>query len=116
MAPSATARSGRDVSGTVRPKVQPLGRQEKFPVRPMLVRGPSAEAICSSQTAIRSVLAKLVAKDGENLVLEYFDTPGAATSDRARRSVPRHSLRRFPLKSETRVFGFPVRSGGPVGL
>lgn len=47
---------------------------------------------------------KLVAKDGENLVLEYFDTPGCAPSDRERRSVPRHSLRRFPLKSETRVF------------
>lgn len=47
---------------------------------------------------------KLVAKDGENLVLEYFDTPGTAENDRARRSVPRQSLRRFPLKAETRVF------------
>lgn len=57
---------------------------------------------------------KLVAKDGEDLVLEYFDTPGQAASDRTRMSVSRRGLRRFTLKSETRVFwlsGAKWRSG-----
>lgn len=47
---------------------------------------------------------KLVGVDGEDLILEYFDTPGQAPEDRTRLSVPRRSLRRFTLKSETRVF------------
>lgn len=47
---------------------------------------------------------KLVAKDGDRLVLEYFDTPGQDPSERLRASVPRESLRRLPLELETRVF------------
>lgn len=47
---------------------------------------------------------KLVTTDGDQLVLEYFDTPGQASADRLRMSVPRSSLRRFDLKLETRVF------------
>jgi ATP-dependent helicase HepA len=47
---------------------------------------------------------KLVARDGENLVLEYFDTPGQSQEDRTRISVPRRGLRRFVMKAETRVF------------
>lgn len=47
---------------------------------------------------------KLVDKDGEDLVLEYFDTPGQAPRDRERRSISRRSLRRYTLKLETRVF------------
>ncbi|MDQ0679673.1 ATP-dependent helicase HepA [Arthrobacter pascens] len=47
---------------------------------------------------------KLVAKDGDDLVLEYFDTPGQAPEARTRLSVPRIGLRRFALKAETRVF------------
>lgn len=57
---------------------------------------------------------KLVAADGENLVLEYFDFPNQPEFDRERRSVPRHGLRRFSLRKETRVFwlsGGKWRSG-----
>ncbi|MGY1780311.1 protein DpdE [Geodermatophilus sp. SYSU D01036] len=47
---------------------------------------------------------KAVAADGDDLVLEYFDTPGQSPADRIRRSVPRASLQRFDFKPETRVF------------
>jgi ATP-dependent helicase HepA len=47
---------------------------------------------------------KLIATDGENLVLEYFDTPWQAPEERTRLSVPRRGLHRFDLKLETRVF------------
>ena len=47
---------------------------------------------------------KLVASVGDDLVLEYFDTPGQAPGDRSRVTVPRRGLRRFELESETRVF------------
>lgn len=47
---------------------------------------------------------KLVDVDGEDLVLEYFDTPGQAPEGRTRLAVPRRSLRRLELNPETRVF------------
>lgn len=47
---------------------------------------------------------KLVATDGDGLVLEYFDTPGQEPQERARETVLRRGLQRFDLKPETRVF------------
>jgi len=47
---------------------------------------------------------KLIGVDGDDLVLEYFDTPGQAAEDRTRLAVSRQGLRRFVLKPETRVF------------
>ncbi|NYG07750.1 ATP-dependent helicase HepA [Phycicoccus badiiscoriae] len=47
---------------------------------------------------------KLVAKEGDKLVLEYFDAPGPHPSDRYRGAVSRGSLSRLPLSPELRVF------------
>jgi len=47
---------------------------------------------------------KLVGREGENLVLEYFDTPGQAAENRYQESVSRASLRRLSLSPELRVF------------
>ena len=47
---------------------------------------------------------KLVAREGDNLVLEYFDAPGTAASDRYREAVSRASLTRLTLFPELRVF------------
>lgn len=47
---------------------------------------------------------KLVAREGDNLVLEYFDAPGPAASHRYREAVPRPSLTRLNLSPELRVF------------
>ncbi|MFD6091263.1 protein DpdE [Oerskovia sp. NPDC060338] len=47
---------------------------------------------------------KLLAREGDKLVLEYFDAPGQAPSDRYREAVLRASLSRLPLSPELRVF------------
>ncbi|MEU5861639.1 protein DpdE [Nonomuraea sp. NPDC047529] len=47
---------------------------------------------------------KLVGRDGDDLVLEYFDTPGQNPVERHREAVPRASLKRFTLAPELRVF------------
>ncbi|MFD4014864.1 protein DpdE [Streptomyces albidoflavus] len=57
---------------------------------------------------------KLVGKDGDGLILEYFDTPGQPPDERSRHTVPRKGLQRFTLAPETRVFwptGAAWRSG-----
>ncbi len=57
---------------------------------------------------------KLVGKDGDGLILEYFDTPGQPPDERSRHTVPRKGLKRFTLAPETRVFwptGAAWRSG-----
>jgi ATP-dependent helicase HepA len=57
---------------------------------------------------------KAVDVDGDDLVLEYFDTPEQEPEDRARLPVPRTGLSRFKLKPEMRVFwvsGEQWRSG-----
>lgn len=57
---------------------------------------------------------KLVGKDGDGLILEYFDTPGQPPDERRRHTVPRKGLKRFTLAPETRVFwstGAAWRSG-----
>lgn len=60
---------------------------------------------------------KLVGTDGDQLVLEYFDSPGERIDNRLRMPVPRTSLRRAEVKPETRVFwrvGEDWRSGRVV--
>jgi ATP-dependent helicase HepA len=47
---------------------------------------------------------KLVARDGDRLVLEYFDRPDQAPDERHRESVSRASLRRLTLNNELRVY------------
>jgi ATP-dependent helicase HepA len=47
---------------------------------------------------------KLLASEGSNLVIEYFDAPGQAPSDRYREAVSRASLTRLSLTPEMRVF------------
>jgi ATP-dependent helicase HepA len=47
---------------------------------------------------------KLVARQGDKLVLEYFDAPGQAPSERYREAVSRASLTRLHLSTELRVF------------
>lgn len=47
---------------------------------------------------------KLVATDGDRLVLEYFDSPGQEPLERVRETVPRRGLQRFDFQPETRVF------------
>ncbi|MGW1802216.1 protein DpdE [Streptomyces sp. NPDC001984] len=57
---------------------------------------------------------KLVGKDGDGLILEYFDTPGQPPDERRRHTVPRKGLKRLTLAPETRVFwptGAAWRSG-----
>ncbi|MFF2351872.1 protein DpdE [Kitasatospora sp. NPDC058115] len=57
---------------------------------------------------------KLVREDGEELVLEYFDTPGQPLAERRRETVPRASVQPFRFSHEQRVFwrsGTQWRSG-----
>ncbi|WP_208767077.1 protein DpdE [Kitasatospora cineracea] len=57
---------------------------------------------------------KLVREDGEELVLEYFDTPGQPPAERHREAVPRAGVQPFHFSHEQRVFwrsGTQWRSG-----
>ncbi|MCR3741649.1 ATP-dependent helicase HepA [Actinomadura glauciflava] len=47
---------------------------------------------------------KLVGRDGDDLILEYFDIPVQDPDERHREIVPRASLRRLDLTPEHRVF------------
>lgn len=47
---------------------------------------------------------KLVGRVGDDLILEYFDTPGQGPVERYRETVPRASLGRLSLTPELRVF------------
>lgn len=47
---------------------------------------------------------KLVAKEGDELVLAYFNAPGPSPDEQYRESVPRSSLKRLELSPELRVF------------
>ncbi|MET9346282.1 protein DpdE [Streptomyces termitum] len=62
---------------------------------------------------------KLVGREGDDLVLEYFDTPGQEPQERHRETVPRASLSRFALPVELRVFwaaGGRWRSGRVINV
>ncbi|MFC7504233.1 hypothetical protein ACFQRR_19435, partial [Nocardioides sp. GCM10030258] len=47
---------------------------------------------------------KLVGRDGDNLVLAYFDAPSQTPEEMYQENVPRASLKRFALSPELRVF------------
>lgn len=49
-------------------------------------------------------VGKAVARNGELLVLEYFDNPGQSPDERFRAEVPLTGLRRFRLDQEVRAF------------
>lgn len=49
-------------------------------------------------------VGKAVERHGDTLVLEYFDNPGQAPSERFRAKVPMKGLKRFRLDQEVRVF------------
>jgi ATP-dependent helicase HepA len=51
---------------------------------------------------------KLVDRLGDDLVLEYFDSPGEAAHERRREVVPRLGLQRFIFTPETRVFWLDI--------
>lgn len=70
-------------------------RVQKAPIRP-------GDLLVSTTNALGP--GKALGNDGDNLILEYFDTPGQKPDERKRLSVPRSSLSRFVLKQETRVF------------
>ncbi|AWW37545.1 protein DpdE [Streptomyces cadmiisoli] len=78
-------------------------------------RGPSlsrGDLLVSSANTLGA--GKLVGKNGDGLILEYFDTPGQHPGERRRHTVPREGLKRFALAPETRVFwstGTAWRSG-----
>ncbi|MFC8412538.1 protein DpdE [Streptomyces coelicoflavus] len=78
-------------------------------------RGPSlrqGDLLVSSANTLGA--GKLVGKEGDGLVLEYFDTPGQKPGERPRHTVPKEGLRRLTLSPEMRVFwqtGTTWRSG-----
>ncbi|MGB6073210.1 MAG: protein DpdE [Rhodococcus sp. (in: high G+C Gram-positive bacteria)] len=49
-------------------------------------------------------VGKAIKRNGDQVVLEYFDTPGQAPEERHRASVSATSMRRFKLDQEVRAF------------
>jgi ATP-dependent helicase HepA len=49
-------------------------------------------------------VGKAVERHGDTLILEYFDNPGQAATERFRAQVPMKGLRRFKLDQEVRAF------------
>ncbi|MFH9493154.1 protein DpdE [Streptomyces halstedii] len=102
----------QEVQGaTTRPRAASKSRpapRSRAP-RTSLKRG---DLLVSSANALGP--GKLVTRNGDELVLEYFDTPGQDPDERRRHTVPREGLKRFTLAPETRVFwhtGTAWRSG-----
>ena len=89
------------------------------PVATRLSNTPASPAETSNQAVSRQRLrrgdllvsrentfgpGKLIAREDDRLVLEYFDTPGQNASDRYTETVSRASLKRLVLSPELRVF------------
>ncbi|MFD6677666.1 protein DpdE [Rhodococcus zopfii] len=49
-------------------------------------------------------VGKAVSRQGDQVILEYFDNPGQAPEERVRRAVSVRSMRRFNLDQEVRAF------------
>ncbi|MFI2118721.1 protein DpdE [Streptomyces rubiginosohelvolus] len=100
-------RGSRSADGTVkaapaRPRRTVVGRSassSRPAQKSALHRG---DLLVSSANTLGA--GKLVGKDGDGLILEYFDTPGQPPDERRRHTVPREGLKRFTLAPETRVF------------
>jgi ATP-dependent helicase HepA len=100
-------RGSRDAEGNAPKPRQP---RKKPAAQPALVpaAGRRTKSLSRGDLLVSSANTfgpgKLVAREGDNLVLEYFDAPGPAASDRYREAVPRASLTRLALSPELRVF------------
>lgn len=100
-------RGSRDAEGNAPKPRQP---RKKPAAQPALVpaAGRRTKSLSRGDLLVSSANTfgpgKLVAREGDNLVLEYFDAPGPAASDRYREAVPRASLTRLTLSPELRVF------------
>lgn len=91
--------------------VAPAGRtprKKTAAAKPPAGRAARGRALSSGDLLMSSANTfgpgKLVGRDGDALVLEYFDTPGQTAEKRYRESVPRASLKRLALSPELRVF------------
>lgn len=94
----ATAKRSAGVGAT-----QTAGASSHTSVRPRRTTPLRRGQLLASDTNALGP-GKVVDVDGDDLVLEYFDTPGQAPAERTRLSVPRRGLHRFRLKPEMRVF------------
>lgn len=98
-------RGSRDATGDVSQPRQPPKNRVATSAASGRARGRSlsrGDLLISSENTFGA--GKLVARDGENLVLEYFDAPGQDPSARYQESVSRRSLTRLTLSPELRVF------------
>jgi ATP-dependent helicase HepA len=99
-------RGSRDAEGNApEPRQSPKKAAAAKPSTPKWARGKSlsrGDLLISSDNTFGP--GKLVTRDGDRLVLEYFDAPGQAEAERYRESVSRASLRRLTLSPELRVF------------
>ena len=98
-------RGSRDAEGNAPKPRQP---RKKAAASPAPAAGRRAKSLSRGDLLVSSDNTfgpgKLVAREGDNLVLEYFDAPGTAASDRYREAVSRASLTRLTLFPELRVF------------
>lgn len=100
-------RGSRDADGnapkTRQPRAKPTPQSQ-----PALTAGHRTRSLSRGDLLVSSANTfgpgKLVAREGDCLVLEYFDAPGPASSERYREAVPRASLTRLTLPPELRVF------------
>lgn len=87
---------------------QPRQPRKKATASPLPATGRRARSLSRGDLLLSSDNrfgpGKLVAREGDKLVLEYFDAPGQAPLDRYREAVSRASLTRLPLSPELRVF------------
>lgn len=97
-------RGSRDVDGGA-----PQSRQSRkkapsstTPTSPQTESMSRGQLLVSSDNDLGP--GKLVARQGNKLVLEYFDTPGLEPSSRYRQGVSRASVTRLKLSTELRVF------------
>lgn len=100
-------RGSRDAEGNA-PKPRQPRKKPDAQASPAPTAGRRTKALSRGDLLVSSANTfgpgKLVAREGDNLVLEYFDAPGPAPSARYREAVPRASLTRLALSPELRVF------------
>lgn len=95
-------RGSRDAEGNA---PQPRKPRKATPAKPTSARGKSlssGDLLISSDNTFGP--GKLVAREADDLVLEYFDAPGQNPAARYRERVSRPSLKRLALSPELRVF------------
>lgn len=85
--------TGRTAKKRVAPASTP--RNKRVPLR-------VGDLIISSENDFG--VGKAVSRQGDKVVLEYFDNPGQSPEERSRAEVSSRSMRRFKLDQEVRVF------------